>query len=98
MTSAHYLSPSEASERFGISQKALRLYEQRGLVTPVRTAAGWRTYGPVQMTRIAEIAALRALGLSLAQIARVLKGEPQNLEPVLAAHHARLDTAGAAGR
>ena len=90
MTSAHYLSPSEASERFGISQKALRLYEQRGLVTPVRTAAGWRTYGPVQMTRIAEIAALRALGLSLAQIARVLKGEPQDLEPVLAAHHARL--------
>ncbi|WP_245571281.1 MerR family transcriptional regulator [Neorhizobium alkalisoli] len=90
MTSAQYLSPSEASERLGISQKALRLYEQRGLVTPVRTTAGWRTYGPVEMTRVAEIAALRALGLSLAQVARVLKGEPQDLEPVLAAHQARL--------
>ncbi|MBP2558230.1 DNA-binding transcriptional MerR regulator [Neorhizobium galegae] len=91
-SSAHYLNPSDAAERLGISPKALRLYEQRGLIAPVRTAAGWRTYGPAEMARAGEIAALRALGLSLAQVARVLKGDAQELAPALAAHQARLET------
>ena len=43
--SAEFLNPSEAARRLGISTKALRLYEQRGLLTPVRSAAGWRAYG-----------------------------------------------------
>ena len=52
-----YLRPSEAAQRLGVSAKALRLYEQRGLVKPVRTAAGWRAYGPQQLKRAAEIVA-----------------------------------------
>jgi DNA-binding transcriptional MerR regulator len=90
-SSAQFLNPSEAAKRLGVSTKALRLYEQRGLVVPVRTAAGWRTYGPGEMARAAEIAALRALGLSLAQVARVLGGDQQCLEPALAAHQATLE-------
>ncbi|UTP39277.1 MerR family transcriptional regulator [Phenylobacterium sp. LH3H17] len=90
-SSATYLNPSEAARRLGVSAKALRLYEQRGLVAPIRTAAGWRAYGPGEMARAAEIAALRALGLSLAQTARVLGGDPQGLEPALAAHQASLE-------
>jgi DNA-binding transcriptional MerR regulator len=86
-----FLSPSEAAKRLGASTKALRLYEQRGLVAPGRTAAGWRAYGPGQMAQAAEIVALRRLGLSLAQIARVLGGEPEGLEPALAAHQATLE-------
>ncbi|MDR3512276.1 MAG: MerR family transcriptional regulator [Caulobacteraceae bacterium] len=89
--SAQFLNPSEAARRLGVSAKALRLYEQRGLVAPVRTAAGWRAYGPGEMARAAEIAALRALGLSLAQVARVLGGDAQGLEPALAAHQAALE-------
>ena len=73
--SAQFLNPSEAASRLGVSVKALRLYEQRGLVAPIRSAAGWRTYGPDEMARAAEIAALRALGFSLAQVARVLEGD-----------------------
>jgi DNA-binding transcriptional MerR regulator len=86
-----FLSPSEAAKRLGVSTKALRLYEQRGLVAPGRTAAGWRAYGPEQMAQAAEIVALRRLGLSLVQIARVLGGEPEGLEPALAAHQATLE-------
>lgn len=89
--SAEFLTPSKAAKRLGVSTKALRLYEQRGLVTPLRTAAGWRTYGPSEMTRAVEIVALRALRLSLAQVAQVLDGEPQCLEPALAAHQAALE-------
>lgn len=89
MTVRHF-SPAEASRRLGVSAKALRLYEQRGLVTPLRTEAGWRTYGPEQMARARDIAALRSLGFSLAQTAAILKGEAADLEPVLAAHEASL--------
>jgi DNA-binding transcriptional MerR regulator len=88
--SAQFLNPSEAARRLGVSAKALRLYEARGLIAPARTAVGWRAYGPDEMARVAEIAALRELGLSLAQVARVMEGNPESLEPALAAHQAAL--------
>ncbi|HTJ99917.1 MAG TPA: MerR family transcriptional regulator, partial [Bordetella sp.] len=90
-SSTRCLNASEAAGRLGVSVKALRLYEQQGLVTPGRTAAGYRVYGPNDMARAAQIAALRALGLSLAQVARVLDGDPQSLEAGLAAHETALD-------
>jgi len=43
------------------------------------------------MQRATEIVALRALGLSLAQVAGVLKGEAEDLEPILAAHQSVLE-------
>ncbi|MGF7160436.1 DNA-binding transcriptional MerR regulator [Rhodoligotrophos appendicifer] len=90
-STAPVLSASEAAQRLGVSPKALRLYEQRGLVVPARTAAGWRAYGPAEMARAGEVVALRALGLSLAQVARVLKGEAHGLERALTAHQAVLE-------
>ncbi len=92
--SVRFLSPSEAARRLGVSAKALRLYEQRGLVAPGRTAAGWRAYGPDEMARAGQVVALRALGLSLAQVAQVLGGDTLALEPALAAHQARLEQQG----
>ena len=89
-SSAQFLRPSEAARRLGVSAKALRVYEQRGLVSPPRTAAGWRAYGPDDMARAAEIVALRALGFSLAQVAGVLRGDPQDLCEALAAQEATL--------
>ncbi len=88
---APFLSPSEAARQLGVSPKALRLYEQRGLVAPARTGTGWRAYGPGEMARAAEVVALRALGLSLAQIARVLAGDPVGLEAALATHQTALE-------
>ena len=86
-----FLNASDAARRLGISTKALRLYEQRGLLAPVRSDAGWRAYGPVDLERASEIVALRALGFSLAQVARILKGDASGLEPALAAHQATLE-------
>jgi DNA-binding transcriptional MerR regulator len=87
-----YLSPSEAAKRLGVSAKALRLYEQRSLLTPARNPAGWRSYGPNEMARGAEIVALRALGLNLAQVTRVIEGDARALEPTLAAHQTALES------
>jgi DNA-binding transcriptional MerR regulator len=90
-STVRYLSPAEAASRLGVSAKALRLYEQRGLVTPSRNAAGWRSYRPADMQRAADILALRALGFSLAQVVRVIEGKAEGLEPALAAHQAVLE-------
>jgi DNA-binding transcriptional MerR regulator len=86
-----FLNPSEAAKQLGVSVKALRLYEQRGFVTPRRTAAGWRVYGPDEMRRVAEIVGLRELGLSLGQMAQVLQGDATSLETALSGHQAVLE-------
>jgi DNA-binding transcriptional MerR regulator len=78
------LSPSETARRFGVSVKALRLYEQHGLLTTLRSEAGWRTYGPDQIARLHQILTLKRLGLPLARIGELLAGRPDALEPVLA--------------
>ncbi len=86
-----FLRPAIAARRLGVSAKALRLYEERGLIAPGRTAAGWRTYGPDDMTRAGKIVALRGLGFSLTQIARVLDGDNDRLEDAFAAQQAILE-------
>ena len=90
--SARFLNPSEAAKQLGVSTKALRIYEQRGLIAPLRTDAGWRTYGPGEMARAADIVALRELGLSLGQIAQILGNDALVLEPALAAHQGILES------
>lgn len=89
--SPRYLNASEAARRLGVSAKALRLYEQRGLLMPLRTGAGWRAYGPDEMARAAEIAALRGLGFTLAEVAAVLKAGPDGLELALAGRQTTLE-------
>lgn len=84
----YQLSPAETAKRFGISIKALRLYEGHGLLTPLRTSNGttraaWRVYGFDQITRLHQILALKRLGLSLAQIGELLVGEDA-LDSILA--------------
>lgn len=86
-----FLNASDAARRLGISTKALRLYEQRGLLAPVRSDAGWRAYGPQDLERASEVVALRGLGFSLTQVARILNGDASGLEPALAAHQATLE-------
>lgn len=88
---AAFLSPAEAASRLGVSAKALRLYEQRGLVVPDRTSAGWRVYGPAEMARAEQIVALRRFGLSLAQVEKALTGDQKSLLQALATHQAALE-------
>jgi DNA-binding transcriptional MerR regulator len=83
-----HLSPAEIAKRFGISIKALRLYEMHGLLKPSRaangnTSAAWRAYGANQVTRLHQILVLKRLGLSLRQIGELLVGE-NTLDPILA--------------
>ncbi|MEE3623327.1 MerR family transcriptional regulator [Nitrospirillum sp. BR 11752] len=77
------LTAAEAAARTGLTVRALRVYEARGLLDPPRTDKGWRLYGPREFQRLGIIQALKSLGLSLAEIARVLAGDTPSLRRVL---------------
>ena len=79
---------SVASELTGISQRTLRLYEQRGLLSPTRTGGGTRRYSDADLERLRQITELVGEGVNLAGIARILDLESQNTE--LQADNARL--------
>jgi DNA-binding transcriptional MerR regulator len=79
-----YISPAQTARQLGVSVRALRLYERRGLLTPVRTYKGWRAYGPEQIARLHQVLALKGLGLSLSDIADVLENKAVDLSRILA--------------
>jgi DNA-binding transcriptional MerR regulator len=69
------LSAAECAARTGLSTRALRLYEEYGLVSPQRTRGGWRQYGASELLRLNNIVLLKSAGLTLTQIATLLGGE-----------------------
>ena len=81
---ARYLSAAEAAKALGVTTRALRLYEQKGLVRPQRTAGGWRAYGPEALARLHQVLTLKRMGLSLAGVGEVLQGRLANLADLLA--------------
>lgn len=66
-------SISVASELSGVDPQMLRVYEQRGLISPFRTDGGTRRYSRDDLDRIADITTLLNDGLNLAGIGQVLK-------------------------
>src|SRR5678815_1985745 len=69
----------------GLTSRALRFYEARGLVTPLRTASGRRHYGPAELERLHQILAMKRAGLTLAQIQRLPGGRQLDLRSLLEA-------------
>ena len=67
-SSLEWLSAAECASRTGLTVRALRVYENYGLISPERSAAGWRRYGARELLRLNEIGLLKVLGLTLNQI------------------------------
>src|SRR5690349_14275385 len=62
------LGVAEVGRRTGLSRKALRHYEELGLVNPVsRTAAGYRLYDSEALRRIELVNRAKVLGLRLTE-------------------------------
>src|SRR3954447_16394927 len=58
----------------GFSVRTIRFYEQSGLLhSPERTPGGYRLYNQDAVTRLRFVRSAQALGLSLAEIAEVLR-------------------------
>ncbi len=85
------LSIGEAATRAGVSQRALRYYQEIGLITPSGcTAGGLRRYSEENLARVARIRELQTLlGLNLDEIAVVLRHEDRMAEMRAAYHDQR---------
>jgi DNA-binding transcriptional MerR regulator len=80
----------EVVRQTGLTSRALRFYEARGLITPLRTQSGRRWFGPDELERIHRIVALKKAGLSLGDIKRLFDHKPIDLGSLLGAQRSRL--------
>lgn len=56
----------------GVSARALRHYEESGVLIPERTSSGYRVYTEADVARVAQIKAMISAGLGTATIRRYL--------------------------
>jgi DNA-binding transcriptional MerR regulator len=82
------LSIGAAAASSGVSERALRYYQELGLITPcARTPGGMRRYSESDLARVARIRELQALlGLNLDEIAVVLRNDDR-LTEIKAVYH-----------
>jgi DNA-binding transcriptional MerR regulator len=70
---ARTLRIGDLARRTGKTQRALRLYEELGLLTPSeRTSGGFRLYGDEAIARVEWIGKLQELGFTLEQIQHLI--------------------------
>jgi DNA-binding transcriptional MerR regulator len=75
----------------GISVRALRHYDEIGLLMPAhRSSAGHRLYTSANLARLQKIVALRRMGFSIKHIRTVLSGETAKAYKTLEAQADRL--------
>lgn len=75
----------------GLTTRALRFYEARGLVKPLRTASGRRHFGPAELEQLHRVMAMKRAGLTLGQIQRFSNGRVIDLRDVIIAQMESLD-------
>lgn len=63
---------SVAAELAGVHPQTLRVYEQKGLVTPKRTEGNTRRYSQADIDRLSLISELTEEGINLAGVIRIL--------------------------
>ncbi|WP_425470542.1 MerR family transcriptional regulator [Saccharothrix australiensis] len=62
----------ELARRTGVSERALRYYEEQGLLSPRRLPSGYRAYREGDVAAVRRIRVLLAAGLNTARILEVL--------------------------
>ena len=87
MDGVKLLTIGEFARLARLSQKALRLYDELGLLPPFRVDewSGYRYYAPSQLERARLVAWLRRAGMPLAQIGAVLGAPPDEAAALVAA-------------
>ncbi len=76
----------ELAKLAGVSARALRHYEDVGLLHPMRSESNYRMFGERDARRLAQILAMRACGLSLADIKRMFDDPNVDLHAALSEH------------
>lgn len=95
---AETMTVGQAARASGLSPKAIRLYESRGLIEPAeRTQSGYRTYRPDDVALLTFIRQAKSLGLRLDEIHQIIDLQRGGLQPcatvlgLVDAHIAEID-------
>ncbi|MCX5265858.1 MerR family transcriptional regulator [Streptomyces sp. NBC_00199] len=81
---------SQVARMSGVTARTLRHYDETGLLPPARIGAnGHRYYDERQLLRLQQILVLRALGVGLPEIGRILSEQVDEVD-ALRRHHRRL--------
>ena len=65
---------NDVEKQLGITKANIRFYEKEGLLTPSRSANGYRDYTEADIARLKDIIILRKLGIPVQQAADILDG------------------------
>ncbi|MGW2094282.1 DNA polymerase III subunit beta family protein [Promicromonospora sukumoe] len=98
MHPATMLTVGAFSRASGLPVSALRYYDAAGVLRPasVDPATGYRWYAPDQVERARLVARMRLTGMPVADICRVITGDPVTARRVVDAHERRLEAEHAA--
>ena len=75
------LTIGELARRSGVATSALRFYDERGLLTSVRTEAGHRRFPRASLRRVAFIVFAQRVGMTLDEIGAELARLPADRTP-----------------
>ncbi|MEM9279504.1 MAG: MerR family transcriptional regulator, partial [Pseudomonadota bacterium] len=78
-----FITAADCARQIGITVKALRVYEDRGLLSPPRSEKNWRLYGAREISRLNEILTFKAMGFSLSDITELLSGHESTTDNML---------------
>lgn len=81
MKASDVLAIGELARRTGLSVPAIRFYEAKGLVAPLRTGGNQRRYLRADIRRLSFVVIAQKLGLSLSEIGAAMAGLPQGRAP-----------------
>lgn len=81
----------EVGERTGLTERALRFYEEQGLINPRRTQGGRRIYGTAELTTLHHITILKRAGFSLSHIKQLLDTASLDGQEIIKAQIASLE-------
>jgi DNA-binding transcriptional MerR regulator len=85
------LTISEAIKETGLTKRAIRFYEEEGLINPaINTGNSYRNYSSDDIDRLIKISLLRQLGLSIDSIKELINF-PTSINAVLKTHLDKID-------
>jgi DNA-binding transcriptional MerR regulator len=83
---------SEVGERLGLSHRAIRLYEEMGLIACTRGPKNMRVLDAEAQAKLQVVVDLKAVGLTISEIAEVFSRELADPQALRARIEARLET------
>lgn len=83
MAPDRFITIGQLAKRTGVAVSALRFYEEKGLLQPLRTGGNQRRFLRSDIRRVSFILIAQKLGLGLSEIEEQLAGLPDGRNPTL---------------